>query len=81
MFILSGLEEKSIRAGEMEIRRYVRTHPLIRPENAAAALAAKHWLFRKKRLPSWTEKEVLKAIRILQSEGAFRTFYGRLILK
>lgn len=75
------LEEKSIRAGEMEIRRYVRTHPLIRPENAAAALAAKHWLFRKKRLPAWTEKEVLKAIRILQSEGAFRTFYGRLILK
>ena len=49
--------------------------------NAAAAIPSKG-LFRKKTgLPTWSEKEVMKAIDILIHEGRIRRVFGRLIAR
>ena len=70
-----------LRAGEKEILGYIRRHPLTSPMNAAAAIPSKG-LFRKKTgLPTWSEKEVMKAIDILIHEGRIRRVLGRLIAK
>ena len=67
-------------AGEKEILSYIKHHPFTTPGNASKALTSRHFLFRNRRLASWTEKEAEKAIERLIEEKRVRKIAGHIFI-
>lgn len=72
-------EENKERAGEKEILSFIRRHPFIKYESAAASLTSRHVFFRTARLPGWSKQEVEMALRYLVDEGRIRIAINRLL--
>ena len=72
-------KENKERAGEKEILSFIRHHPFIKFESAAASLTSRHVFFRSTRLPGWSKQEVEMALRYLVDEGRIRIAINRLL--
>lgn len=70
-------KEDEPRAGEKEILSFIKHHPGIKPESAAAVLTSRNVFLRSRRLPDWTVKEVSKALGYLEEEGRIRIVFHR----
>ena len=73
----SCTDDGYIRAGEQEILRYLLFHPLSSIDNASAALSSPSIFSR--RLCTWSEEEIRKAIITLAEEGKIRRMGKRVI--
>ncbi len=64
--------------GEDTIIRFIRRHPLWKRRSIETYLCSSSPIFRRKRLPGWSEKDISRAIGILIEEGKIKMILGRL---